>query len=402
MIFIGMDNGRVSHRIVVVNERQEVVKKGTIPNESWAFTAWCEHIEKAFPGEEIVVGIEEGGGMSTPFDEIMQSRGWSVRQVPPEAVRSYRETVLRIHDKTDDTDGFTIAIMLATRKDAFREVNQERAALRRATRWRENLVAQKIELINELRATLAEYWPETAGSKVFSELSRDCRWAWLLLEHFPDPAVIVAKGAKRLHQFFVKHKSTILLEKVEAIVKLAASNTAFAADKPFLVRQTAQQARLLRQVDEFKVDTEKAIAELSRYDIDVKSVDARNGVSVVQAAGYMAELRAIVRFEKESNMASYSGLVTKRIQTGKSMDKRRPQVRANRRLRKILLGMAWSMSMNDERSKAYYNKKIGEGKTHDHALTCLARHLSRGFYRILKRNHQQQLNEARPAVTAQG
>jgi transposase len=120
---------------------------GEIPNESWAFTAWCEHIERTYPDQDILVGIEEGGGMSSPFDQVMQELGWSVRQLSPEAVRTYRETVLRIHNKTDDTDALTMARMLASGAVPSLELNQERAALRRATRWRRSLVEHKTALI---------------------------------------------------------------------------------------------------------------------------------------------------------------------------------------------------------------------------------------------------------------
>jgi transposase len=391
-----MDNGRVKHNYVVLDEAQKRLKHGVIPNESWAFEAWCEHIERAYPDQDIVVGLEEGGGMSSPFDQIMQERGWSVRQLSPEGVRTYRETVLRVHNKTDDTDAFAMASMLVVSVSPHRELNQERAALRRATRWRDSLVAHKTELINQLRAVLALYWPETAGSDVFGEMSRDCLWVWILLATYPDPAVVVKTGAKRLLQFFRKQKSNVSAEKVEALVELARKNKAFADDKPFLVKEVAQLASLLREVDRCKTDTESAIKDMTQDDIDVKAIDDVYGVSVVQAASFMSEVRSFDRFQNERHMASYAGLALKRVQTGKSKDTKRPQQRANRRLRNCLLGIATSLTNNDERSKAYYQKKIKEGKDHRQALRALARHVLRRLYTILKRNHDQKLKEASP------
>jgi transposase len=180
------------------------------------------------------------------------------------------------------------------------------------------------------------------------------------------------------------------------VVELAGQNTCFAADKSFLVKQTAHLARLLLEFEKSKAETEAAIIDMVKDDADVEGIDAIHGVSTVQAATFMAEVRSIDCFNSEARMASYAGIALKRLQTGTSLNIQRNQWRANRHLKLCILGIAETLSMNDSRSKDYYRKKVAEGKTHRQALRALARHVIRRFYRILKNNRRRLLQEAQP------
>ena len=47
-------------------------------------------------------------------------------------------------------------------------------------------------------------------------------------------------------------------------------------------------------------------------------------------------------------------------------------------------------SLNDEKGKAYYEKKLKEGKSPRHARKCLARQLCNIIFRVLKSGETQE------------
>lgn len=382
MIFIGLDIGRESHRYCIVDEAKKVLDKGILPNASWSFEAWCRHVETV--DGEVVVGVETQSGLSSPLDQFLEQQGWQVRQVTPEAVKTYRETVLRIHNKTDETDALTIATVLVERADTQRRVKQPRRPLRHATRWLERLVRMHTRLCNGLRKSTAAYWPEvTQPSSPFYRM--DLKYVMLLFEKCPDPAVMAARGAKGMLRFFRDHGSNVPEKTVETIVQLARQNTVCPEEKQILLRETQMLARSLRQLEDDKAEVESLILKLAKGDLQVQQLAAVRGVSVVLAATFLGETQDIDNFRTDSHVASYGGIGLRRIQTGKSKDTQGVQWRANRHLKRCLYVVADCMRANDLRSREHYNKKVAAGKTHQQALRCVARQVVRMFFAMLKR-----------------
>jgi transposase len=386
VIFVGLDIGRESHRYCVLDANKTVLDKGVLPNASWAFDGWARHIEDR--DGDVVVGLETQSGLSSPLDQYLEQRGWQLRQVTPEAVKAYRETVLRLHNKTDETDAFTIARVLLDRSQSSAGPTDlpkyPRRQLRAATRWREGLVRSHTRLCNTLRRLTAQYWPElTQQGSPFYRM--DLKYVQLLFERCPDPSVIASRGVDSLTRFFREHKSTVSLATIEAIVQLARQNEVTLEEKPILLRQTQVVARTLRQLCEDIADAERTIEKLVKTDAQVQQLSVIRGVSVTQAAAFMAEVQDINNFRSEAHLASYSGHGLRRVQTGKSKDSSAVQWRSNRHLKRCMYLIADGMRANDLRSRRHYDKKIADGKSHRQALRCVGRQVIRMFFAMLKR-----------------
>ncbi|MHA7156403.1 IS110 family transposase, partial [Arthrobacter sp. TMN-50] len=56
----------------------------------------------------------------------------------------------------------------------------------------------------------------------------------------------------------------------------------------------------------------------------------------------------------------------------------------NKQLKNALFRSAWIASCHDPLSKAYYEKKRGQGKKHNAAIICLARRRCDVIYAMLK------------------
>jgi transposase len=172
---------------------------------------------------------------------------------------------------------------------------------------------------------------------------------------------------------------------VEALVQLARQNMVGPEEKPILLRQAQMLARELRQVDENVAEVERIIEKLAKSDLQVQQLAAIRGVSLTQAATFLAETQDINNFRSEAHLASYSGHGLRRIQTGTSKDAKGVQWRANRHLKRCMYLIADGMRANDLRTRTYFDKKVRDGKTHRQALRCVGRQVIRMFFSMLKK-----------------
>ena len=103
-----------------------------------------------------------------------------------------------------------------------------------------------------------------------------------------------------------------------------------------------------------------------------------HGCSTVTAAKIIAELNDADRFENDSKVARYAGIAPRKHESG-SRKKDIQSKRGNTRLRSAIKTVALAQigKNGDQRGKAYFRKKLKEGKTKKQALRCLMRQLTK-------------------------
>lgn len=382
MLYVGVDIARERHQFCIMDGNRKVLGAGVLPHDSSAYQGWMTYVGE-LTTERVVVAIETRNGLATPLDQLVVAKGWRLLAVPPDAVHSYREKVLRKHSKTDANDAHTLAVLAATMVENAPETKRPRQALFQAARALEKQKTDITRTKNRLRRTMAAYWLEvTQEGSPFYRL--DLNYVMLLLEKYPDPADIVRLGTKRLTAYFRRHGSSVPHKTIEAIVALAKRSTLTAQEKPVLVKLTQLYARQLAENLKHEADLEALVHELATSDEDVQRLASTQGVSVVQGAQFMAEVQDLGNFRREGCLASYAGFTLRRHQTGQSTDTKKPQMRANRHLKNTVFKMADSMRLNNQVSKAYYARKVTEGKSHRQALRALGRHILRMFWCMLR------------------
>ena len=381
MVCIGLDVGREKHDYVVMGQDRETVLDGVFPNESWAFAAWCQHVEDVCGTTKVRLAYETANGLAMPLDQYLEDRGWELVTIPPSAVKSYRQNVLREHNKTDKTDAWTLAHLGIEARGLYAAQEQPRRALRTLMRWRESLVRNSTRTVNRLRQTTAAYWPELAYSKLIPNY--DALYIMALFEHFPDPQKFGQMAPTAVVKKFRKSGSTIPEKRVLLLQNLARKNTVFPVEKRQLVLTAQLLARRLRTLAQEIQEVESLVAEIGKEDPIVSFLHSWPGIGLTSAATYAGEVQDLGNFKSEAALASYSGLALKRVQTGKTKDFRAPQRSANKRLKHCLTQLANGRRLHDPESAKYYNRKISEGKSHLQALRALARHITRRIYKIL-------------------
>lgn len=113
------------------------------------------------------------------------------------------------------------------------------------------------------------------------------------------------------------------------------------------------------------------------------------GIGPVFAAGILAEIGGIERFDDHNNLAKYAGLVWSQHQSGEFQADETSRLRTgNKYLRYYLVQAADSVRKHDAEYAAFYKKKFDEVPKHKHkrALVLSARKLVRLVFMLLKTN----------------
>lgn len=135
---------------------------------------------------------------------------------------------------------------------------------------------------------------------------------------------------------------------------------------------------------------DKSIQRLCEAIPEIDILRSIPGIGAVYAAGIVAEIGQINRFDTEAQLAKYAGLYWKRNQSGNWESERTPMTRTgNHYLRYYLVEAANSVKLRESIYGAYYAKKFAEVPKHQHkrALVLTARKFVR-LVDVLLRNHQ--------------
>lgn len=104
------------------------------------------------------------------------------------------------------------------------------------------------------------------------------------------------------------------------------------------------------------------------------------GISFINAAIIYTELKG--KLKTKAQLASYAGIAPVENSSGKKQYHKNNKG-GNRILNRLFYHMSISQSRFDDVGKAYFEKKISEGKTKRHARKCLSRQLVNLVWKIL-------------------
>jgi transposase len=136
----------------------------------------------------------------------------------------------------------------------------------------------------------------------------------------------------------------------------------------------------VRALDRRLVELERRIA--AAVAAQATSLTELYGVGPIIAARILGEVGCIDRFITRHRFATYTGTAPIEVSSGEVVRHRLSRA-GNRRLNHVLHMMAISQLRADTDGRAYYRRKLAEGKTHKEALRCLKRRLSDAVYRQL-------------------
>lgn len=110
-----------------------------------------------------------------------------------------------------------------------------------------------------------------------------------------------------------------------------------------------------------------------------------DGIDTITACKLVGIIGDIEKFKSPDKLASYAGIAPVEKSSGKSSKKFR-NTRANRRLNIAFYTITLTQTRYNEIAKAYFIKKLKEGKTKKQDMHCLMRRLVKIVWMIYKHN----------------
>jgi transposase len=106
------------------------------------------------------------------------------------------------------------------------------------------------------------------------------------------------------------------------------------------------------------------------------------GLGPILAAKIIGTDGSVARFPTKAHFASYSGTAPVESSSGEVV-RHRLSLAGNRHLNNALHMVAICQARSDARGRAYYRKKLAEGKSRKEALRCLKRRISDAVFKSL-------------------
>jgi transposase len=197
-VFAGLDWASRSHAVCVIDERGSVCKQADVSHDA-------EGLRKLLHGLRALhvqrIAIERPSGLLV---DVLVEAGFEVVPIHPNAVKASRPRYRSHGGKSDASDAYLLADLLRTDGHRFKPLaaqSDEIRALRSLVRGRDDLVATRIQVANQLRSLLESYW--AGAAEVFADV--DSPIALAFIQRYPTPEAASRLGPKRMAAFCAQH-----------------------------------------------------------------------------------------------------------------------------------------------------------------------------------------------------
>ncbi|MGI8506714.1 MAG: IS110 family transposase [Solirubrobacteraceae bacterium] len=211
--YAGVDWASEKHDVLVADAAGEELAAGTFAHDEKGLRALCRQLLRL---KVELVAIERPDGLLV---ERLLDAGLRVLALHPNQVAATRDRFRVSGGKSDRFDAFVLCELARTDNHRFRVLepdSDQTKALRALSRAREDLVATRTALSNQLRAELERFWPGPVG--LFTSLTS--RISLAFLERYPSPADARGLGEARLQAFLARERYSGRQKPAQLLAKL--------------------------------------------------------------------------------------------------------------------------------------------------------------------------------------
>ncbi len=375
----GLDWGATAHAVCIVDGTGKAVARIEARHDAAGLADMLARLRKLAPPAQLPIAIERPAGLIV--DALIEA-GHPVIAIHPNVVKACRPRYRAAGGKSDPGDAYMLADILRTDGHRFRPLMplcDDIRALRALVRGRDDLVAQRVALANQLRSLLEGFWPGAAA--IFADI--DSPIALAFLARYPTPDSASRLGEKRLASFLAHHaycgrrSPAALLARLRAAPKGLASEAEADARGELVRALAAVLERLVSEIARLSSRIEHAVAELP----DGKIVMSFPRAGRICAAQILAELGNVrERFPTEDQLAAEAGVAPVTHASGKS---RGVAFRwaCNKHLRVAITCFADNSRHASDWAADIYGRARQRGCKHAHAIRILARAWVRVLWR---------------------
>lgn len=366
-VFIGVDVGKGEHHAVALDRAGKELFDKALPNNEAKLRDLIGNLKKH--GQVLFV-VDQPATIGALPVAVALAENVLVGYLPGLAMRRIAD----LHAgeaKTDARDAAIIAQAARTLPHALRSIqlaDEKVAELSLLCGFDDDLLGQATATSNRIRGLLTQIHP--ALERVVGP-HLDHPAVLELLQKYPSPAAMTAAGPTRLGNLLVKHAPRLGRRLAQEISLALGEQTVVVvgtkAASMVLPRLAEQLSALRRQRAEIAVEVERLVEAHPLQPV----LTSMPGVGVRTAARLLTEV-AGKDFASAAHLAAYAGLAPVTRRSGSSIRGEHPSRRGNKILKRSLFLSAFA-ALKDPASRAYYERKIAQGKRHNQALIALAR-----------------------------
>ena len=379
-VFVGVDGGKAAHHAVALSKAGVVLFDRALPQDE---AALVELITTLKTHGRVLFVVDQPATIGALPLAVARAHGVEVGYLPGLAVRRIAD----LHSgeaKTDARDAAIIAQAARSMPHALRALRRDdelTGELAMLAGCDEDLAGQINQVSNRIRGLLTRVHPaleRVLGPRLDHPAVLD------LLERYPSPAAIRALGKNRLTTRLRRLAPRIGDQLADAIVTALDEQTVVIAGTDaaakVLPRLGEQLIVLRRQRDEIAGQVEELIESHPLFEV----------LNSMPGMGFRTIARVLVEttgrdFPSASHLAAYAGLAPVTRRSGTSIRGEHPSRRGNHGLKRALYLSAFS-ALRDPTSRAYYDRKRTERKSHQSALLALARRRCDVLYAMMRDN----------------
>jgi len=344
-LYVGVDVHKDTHTAVGLSPFGEKIFEMTIGNQDADFKALVKRTQMEASQYDLVAqfGLEDVHSWGERLSSFLVKEGLSVRAVAPILVDHLRQKATH-PEKSDSLDARGVAEVMIQKIDTLpsytiTEASKESHQIRELSVEREWLVKERARLKNLLHILLHRIHNTVYRSLFKNPFSQKALSYWM--RHIPHGT------------------DGILLQRMKRAL------------------------RRFRDLREEIVEIEKSLKGLMTT--SGHTLHTASGCGTVIAAEIIGEVGDISRFRSPGSLAKYAGCAPRQHSSGKTVRWRKTRS-GNRRLNRAFHRMALSQigKTGNPAARAYFDRKIKEGKSKSQALVCLRRQMVNVVWMMMK------------------
>lgn len=351
-IIVGIDVHKYAHQAVALSCFGEEIGKLQFSNDE--LQKCIDWLGSLGNQKNIIVGLEDMNGLGIHLTERLQTAGFSLRYIPAVYTDRARKHSTS-QDKNDYLDAKRVGKVILRDSEetlpASHILPQEIVrTLDLLLQEREVLVKEQTALKNQLHGLLHQHYGNYYKQS-FKNIFSDKAIAWYLF-HLKKREKSVS--IQQVRQKYVAGSSIRRYQRLKIIAGQIKEITKLIKTTGVLIKPVAILTKSLQ------------------------------GCGIVTTCKVIVEIGNIQRFATEAKLAKYAGIAPKQSQSGKN-NRYYTNPFGNRKLNKAVHVIALSQIGNrgSKEGKAYYQKKVTEGKSKLWALRCLKRFIIRRIFVLL-------------------
>ena len=366
--FAGLDWASQTHAVCVIDECGTAHSQFEIKHDAAGLAQLCRRLRSA---GVTAVAIERPSGLIV--DALLEA-GFSVVPIHPNVVKATRPRYRSHGGKSDASDAYLLADLLRTDGHRFKPLapqSDDIRALRALVRGRDDLVATRVQLANQLRSLLQSFW--SGAAEVFADV--DSPIGLDFIQRYPTPESAARLGPKRMAAFCAQHaysgrrSAEELLARLHQAPAVALGELEMEAKGELALSLARTLARLVEQIRLLSSRIEHHVGSIE----DGRILMSFPRAGRICAAQILAELGSVrERFDSDEHLAAEAGVAPVTYASGKSKAVTFRWA-CNHRLRAALTCLADNSRHANAWARSIYAAARARGCDHPHATRILAR-----------------------------